>query len=346
MSSLTVVTGANGLVGANLVRELLARGARLRVVVRNDDPEALRGLDVERIQGDVRDLESLKTALRGAERVYHLAGQISIVGPMGGLLQATNVIGARNVGEAALACGVKRLLHMCSVHALRQAPLDQPIDETRARVQPGQAPAYDCSKAAGEAEIRRLIAKGLEAVIVHPSGIIGPFDFRPSRMGQVFLDLYQRKLPALVAGGFDWVDVRDVVAGAIAAMERGRCNESYILSGRWQSMAELGSMAAAVTDVAPPRFTSPHWLARAGAPLMEGWAHLTGQEPLYTREALAALGGNKRYLCDKAQRELGYRPRPTQESVCDTYRWFAANGRLPRALLARIEAAPQARPAA
>lgn len=343
MSSLTVVTGANGLVGANLVRELMARGERLRVLVRSDDPEALRGLDVERIRGDVRDLESLKAALRGAERVYHLAGQISVVGPMGGLVQATNVIGAQNVGEAALACGARRLLHVCSVHAFRQAPLDQPIDETRARVQPGEAPAYDCSKAAGEAEIRRLITKGLEAVIVHPSGIIGPFDFRPSRMGQVLLDLYQRKLPALVAGGFDWVDVRDVVAGAIAAMERGRCNESYILSGNWQSMADLASMAALVTGMAPPRFTSPPWLARAGAPLMEGWAHLTGREPLYTREALAALGGNKRYLGDKARRELGYYPRALQESVRDTYHWFAASGRLPRALAARIEAEAQAR---
>ena len=341
MSTLTVVTGANGLVGANLVRELLARGECLRVLVRSDDPASLRGLDVERVQGDVRDLASLKTAFRGAERVYHLAGQISIVGPMAGLVDATNVVGARNVGEAALACGLRRLLYMCSVHAFRQEPLNQPIDENRSRVRPGEAPAYDCSKAAGEMEIRRLIAQGLEAVIVHPSGIIGPFDFRPSRMGQVFIDLYYHRLPALVEGGFDWVDVRDVVAGSIAAMERGRNNQSYILSGTWKSIAALGDLAAAVTGVKPPALTTPPWLARAGAPLMESWARLTHQEPLYTRESLSALRANKNYVCAKAQRELGYHARPTPESVRDIYHWFAANGRLPSALLARIEAEPQ-----
>src|SRR5262245_23811639 len=140
-----VVTGATGHVGANLVRALLARGDKVRALVRQPDPESLRGLDIERVSGDVRDPASLRRAFDGAELVYHLAAQISIVGEMGGLVRATNVDGARNVGEAALAARVRRMVHMCSVHAFQQEPLDQPLDETRPRVRRGSAPAYDCS---------------------------------------------------------------------------------------------------------------------------------------------------------------------------------------------------------
>jgi dihydroflavonol-4-reductase len=322
------VTGASGHVGANLVRELLRRGQRVRALVHTPDPPSLRGLDVEQVPGDVRDLPSLRRAFAGAEVLYHLAARISIVGEMGGLVHDTNVVGARNAGQAALDCGVRRVLHMCSVHAFAQEPLDQALDETRARVSARSAPAYDRSKAGGEAEMRRLLERGLDVVILHPSGIIGPFDFGPSRMGQVFLDLYRRKLPSLVDGGFDWVDVRDVVAGAIAAVERGRTGESYLMTGHWRSIPELAGIAESVTGVRRPRLTSPRWLARVGAPLLEGWARLTQQEPLYTRESLVALGANRNYLRGKAERELDHRPRPTEESVRDVYRWFGENARL------------------
>ena len=334
---MVVVTGANGHVGSNFVRTLLQRGDRVRVMVRQPDPESLRGLDVERVQGDVRDLESLKKAFAGAELVVHLAAQISIIGEMGGLVRDTNVIGARNAGEAALACGVRRMLHMCSIHAFDQEPLDQPLDETRARVTRG--PAYDRSKAEGERELRALIPRGLDVVLVHPSGIIGPLDFRPSRMGTVFLDLFHRRLPSLIDGGFDWVDVRDVVAGSIAALERGRTGESYLTTGHWQLIGELAGVAESVTGVKPPRLTSPMWLARVGAPFLEGWARLRKEEPLYTGESLLALRANRSYVRRKALDELGYQPRPIEESVRDVYRWFAENGRLPSSLLGRLEAA-------
>jgi dihydroflavonol-4-reductase len=337
MTPVTVVTGASGHVGANLVRTLLSRGERVRVMVRQPDPVSLRGLDVERVHGDVRDPASLRRAFEGAERLYHCAALISIVGPMGGLVHQTNVVGARQVGEAALSCGVRRMVHFCSVHAFQQEPLDQPLDETRTRVGQGGL-AYDRSKADGEAEIRALVARGLDAVILHPSGIIGPFDFRPSRMGQVFLDLYRGRLPMLVDGGFDWVDVRDVVAGALAAMERGRTGESYLLTGHWASVGELARLSVEITGRPAPRLTSPQWLARIGAPFLEGWAKLTRSEPLYTGESLAALRANRVYLRTKAAGDLGHQPRPLADSVRDTYHWFATHGTLPDTLLARLGA--------
>jgi dihydroflavonol-4-reductase len=320
------------------VRELLRRGTQVRAVVQEPDPPSLSGLDIEQVPGDVRDLDSLRRAFKGAEVLYHLAAQISIVGPMGGLVHDTNVVGARHAGQAALEAGVRRMVHMCSVHAFQQEPLDQPLDETRVRVSARSAPAYDRSKADGEAEIRALVAKGLDAVIVHPSGIIGPHDYQPSRMGHVFLDLFHRKLPSLIDGGFDWVDVRDVVSGSIAALERGRTGESYLLSGRWCAIGELARIAEGVTGVKPPRLTSPMWLARTGAPFMELWAKLARKEPLYTSESLLALRANRSYVRTKSERELGHQPRPTEESVRDVYRWFASNGRIAAEALSRIEA--------
>jgi len=322
------VTGATGHIGGCLVRQLLDRGLEVRALVRPPRRPSLAGLDLESFEGDVRDPDAMRRFVRGADVVYHLAAVISIVGPMNGLVRQVNVEGARNVGKAALRAGVRRLVHVCSVHAFDQAPLDRPLDETRVRVRPGAAPAYDTSKAEGEAAIRTLVAEGLDAVIVHPSGVIGPFDFTPSRMGHVFLDLHHRRLAGLVDGGFDFVDVRDVCRSILAAAERGRTNESYVLSGHYRTVGELAVMAETVTGVRPPRWTSPMWLARIGAPFTESYARLTRTEPLYTSESLLALRANRNYRRDKAGRELDHAPRPTETSVRDLYAWFAAAGNL------------------
>lgn len=326
--SLVAVTGATGHLGACLVRQLLQRGLRVRALVRDELGASILPADVETLPGDVRDPAAMARFVAGADVVYHLAALISIVGPMGGLVEEINVGGARTTARAALQARVRRFVHVCSVHAFEQRPIDQPLDEERARVVPGTAPAYDVSKAAGEAEVRALVAEGLDAVIVHPSGVIGPFDYRPSRMGQVFLDLHHRRLPGLVKGGFDWVDVRDVCRGIQAAAARGRVGESYLLSGTYKTMAELGAIVHSITGARPPRMNSPMWLARMSAPLMHGWARIRRAEPLYTSEALVALRGNPTYVRDKAERELGHRPRPIEDTIRDGYAWFAAQERL------------------
>lgn len=333
--SLVAVTGPSGHVGANLVRTLLARGHAVRVLVRRETIPALAGLDVEVVKGDVREPASVAKLVAGTTAVFHAAGVISIAGDPQGLVEQVNVRGTANVADAALEAGVK-MVYFCSTGAFEQAPLTQPIDESRARVVAGSA--YDRSKANAEAEVRKRVAKGLDAMILHPSGILGPYDFGPSRMGRVFLDMYRRRLPALVPGGADWVDVRDVVDTAIVAVERGRSGESYIVTGRWASMGELAMLAAEITGVAPPRLETPMWLARVGAPFMEAWARVRKTEPLYTRESLSILQANRAYVRDKATRELGHAPRPLHESVRDAHRWFAESGALPKSLLRRLDA--------
>ncbi|HUT98974.1 MAG TPA: SDR family oxidoreductase [bacterium] len=325
MSNLTVVTGAAGHVGANLVRALLEKGRRVRCIVR-DDTRALDGLDVERVRGDVLEPESLRRAFAGADVVHHLAARISILGGERGRVWETNVAGVRRVVEACLACGVRRLVHFSSVHAFDQRPLDEPVDEARGPADDRRNPVYDRSKAAGVREVLAGVERGLDAVILHPSGVIGPWDYKPSRIGRFLLGLLRGRVPAAVAGGFDWVDARDVAAGALAAEERGRTGERYILSGHYATVGELVEFWGKISGARMPGWTSPMWLARLGAPFVGMYAKIFGAEPLFTTEALHALRGNRAYVRDKAERELGYSPRPLEETLTDTYAWFVGAG--------------------
>jgi len=324
---LVAVTGAAGHLGANLVRRLLAEKHAVRAVVRRDE-RALAGLDIEKVRGDVFDVDSLAASFAGVEVVFHLAALISIVGDPRGMVRKTNVLGPHNVVQACERAGVRRLVHFSSIHAYAQAPLDRPLDETRPHAAGPRAYAYDLSKAAGEREVLAGVRAGLDAVIVNPTGVVGPCDFKPSRMGQVWLDLARRRLPGLVDGGFNWVDARDVADGALRAAEKGRTGEKYLLAGHWASVAELAALAAQNTGAAAPRLITPMWLARLAAPFAERVARWTGGEPLFTPESLGALRANRDIRCDKAARELGYAPRPLSDTVRDIYAWFREAGML------------------
>ncbi len=325
--SLVVVTGASGHIGANLVKQLLADGRSVRALYHRSKG-LLEDESIDWVQGDVRDKDTLLNAFKGAETVFHLAAMISIEGDLDGLVNAVNVEGARNVAQACLTCGVKRLVHFSSIHAFNQSPLNEVLDETRARATGQHHNAYDRSKAAGEAKVREVIAQGLDCVFVHPSGVIGPFDGEPSRMGQVFLDLYHGALPALIDGGFDWVDVRDVVSGAVAAETQGRCGENYLLTGKWRSVKDLADIAAGITGKKRPTMVTPMWLARGWAPFQAALDRMRGKRPLYTSESLEALRANKQVDHGKAERELGHAPRPIEESIKDIYAWFEKVGKL------------------
>ena len=321
-----VITGASGHIGACLTRTLLEQGRRIRAVI-FERSDSLSGLPIETIPGDVRDLGSLKRAFQGAEVVYHLAAKIVLTEENEREIFAINEGGPRNVCEAARECGVKKVVHFSSIHALDDRPHHLPVDEERPPSGSG-FPLYDRTKAAGERVVREYVRGGLPAVIVNPTGVIGPFDYEPSALGHVFLDLYHRRLPALVDGGFDFVDVRDVVNGAIAAETKGRPGERYLLSGRWAKTTELAEIAACITGKRPPRFVSPLAVARWSAPLAVVAARLLKRPPLYTPSSIRALGANRDISHAKAARELGYTARPLQDSIRDSYSWFQQAGKL------------------
>lgn len=331
-----VVTGACGHIGATLVRDLIAQGHHVRALVHphTHTPASLAGLDVERATGDVLDPDSLRAAFRGAEVVYHLAALISIEGDRGGLVRRVNVDGARNAALASRAEGVRRHVHVSSVHAFDHHPVDVPLDETRARPGP-RHPTYDRTKAAGEAAVREVIAQGLDAVIVNPSGVIGPRDYTPSRVGQMLLQLLRGRMPAASNGGFDWVDVRDVSRSLMAAADRGRTGENYLLSGHYRSVVEFFETVERVSGIKTPRMVVPRALEELAADAFTLASRVFGTRPHFTREAIHALHGSRTIDGRRAARELGHRARPFEDTLRDAVAWFVHSGRLP-ALRARF----------
>lgn len=324
-----VITGASGHIGANLVRALIDKGRPTRCLV-HVNCEAVEGLDTEIARGDIRDPDSLCRAFEGADIVYHLAACISLSMSDWPVLESVNVLGTRNVVEACLRTGVRRLIHFSSIHALVQEPMSVPVDESRPLAESRHYPPYDRSKADAEIEVRRGIEKGLDAVIINPTAVIGPYDYQPSYFGEALISLAQRRLPALVTGGFDWVDVRDVVAGALRAEESAPAGARYLLSGHWVSMRDIAVMVTDITGVPTTRFVVPLWLAHIGAPFIQAVSRLNGKRPLYTGVSLRALRSNRHISHERATRELDYQPRPFRETLIDTLHWFEENGQLTR----------------
>ena len=320
-----VVTGAAGHLGGCLVRTLRARGQQVRALVHRDR-RALEGLDVEVIAGDVMNEESLRHAFSGADVVYHAAAYISISMGEHQRLHEINVVGTRNVVEACLHCGVKRLVHFSSIEVLECEPLCEPVDESRPLVQSQSALPYASSKAAGERQVRQGMARGLDAVILYPTAMIGPYDYRQGFPNAGLRAICEGRLWALVEGGFDWVDVRDVSKGALHAAERAPAGARYILSGHWASLHDLALLAREITGAPVPRLVCPMGLARVGAPFVTAACHLLGKQPLYTSAALVPLAGNRNISHARAANELGYRPRPLRRTVVDTMQWFESMG--------------------
>jgi dihydroflavonol-4-reductase len=322
-----VVTGAAGHAGANLVRALAAQGRPVRAFV-HLDRKALEGLDVEVVSGDICDLDSLLKAFEGAEEVYHLAACISIGNEPWSRLESVNISGTRNVVEACLKRGVRRLVHFSSIHTLVDTTNGSPVDESKPLVASRRYPAYDRSKAVAEREVYKGIEKGLDAIVISPTAIVGPHDYKPSHFGEALLRLANGRLPALISGGFDWVDVRDVVQGTLRAQSTAPTGAKYILSGHWLSLRQVAKMTEGLTGVKAPGSVCPMWLARVGAPFITAFDLLARRRPLYTSVSLQALRGHRHISHRKATKELDYQPRPFRETLIDTLRWFEAAGKL------------------
>ncbi len=317
---ITVVTGASGFLGGAVVRELLAQGRKVRAVDLQRGP-TLDGLDVEFIHGDVLDRASLDIIFEGADSVYHLVAIISITGDPDGHVHRINVDGSRNVAEAALRSDIRRMVHCSSVHAY-DLEIPKTLTENSPRATAPGLPAYDRSKAAGEVAVREVIDKGLDAVVVNPTGIIGPYDYAPSPMGFVFRALFAAELPVLVEGGFDWVDSRDVARGIVNAEALGRTGENYLLPGHHVSLPDLSAIAEDVSGVGKPRWTIPMGLARLWGPMGTLLARRTSSPLWFTGESLHALDHSPAISGKKAAEELGYSSRSIEESVGDIYDWL------------------------
>jgi dihydroflavonol-4-reductase len=322
------ITGASGHIGNCLTRELVKQGAKVKALVHRVDGD-LKDLDVQLIKGDLLNPESLNKLCKEVDFVFHLAARISIDKKGRDLVYRTNVDGTRNLTNACINQNVKRLLHFSSIHAYNVHPLDEMLDETRPLLKNSKV-IYDISKADGERVILNAVRNGLDAVILNPTAVIGPYDFNQSYLGQALIKIYQNKLPMLVPGGYDWVDVRDVVQGTISAVEKGRRGEKYLLSGHYYSLKQLSEMIAEVSGRRTPRFETPMRVARIGSPFIQLYAKLRNEDPLYTSESLDILVNSHQNISNaKAKKELGYDPRPLEATLSDTFSWYKQNALIP-----------------
>mgnify|MGYP000594306621 CR=1 FL=1 len=310
MSGINVVTGATGQVGLDLCRALRAAGRAVRAVVVPGDRMAsrLHGLGVEIAEADVRDPVALGRAFADAETIYHLAAIVSTTSRHDLRMWQVNVEGARNAVRAARAAGARRMVYFSSIVVFDPAPYDRPLDETRARMRVHDASPYVRSKVVGESVVRAAIDGGLDAVLVHPTVVVGPNETHHVGVVQTLFHAYfERRLPATLRGHCNLVAVDDVVAGAIAAADRGRCGESYIFAGEHASLTEILRRVEPLGCPPVPRLSLPLGLMRAGLPFVDGFARLTRTRPAFTHEDLRQLAGNTRISSAKATLELGYR---------------------------------------
>jgi dihydroflavonol-4-reductase len=318
-----LVTGGSGHIGNVLVRKLVATGEKVRaLILPGEDCSSLDGLDIERVEGNVINPLTLQRAFKGVQDVYHLAGIISIMPGHNPMVRRVNLDGTTNIIHAAHEAGIHRLIYTSSIHALNRAPHGTTINESIPFDPVHAISAYDRSKAEASLAVLEAAHQGLNAVIVCPTGVIGPYDFRGSEMGQIIRDAMNNKPQLCVNGAYDFVDVRDVADGLIQAATKGRQGESYILSGERITITWLVQVVQKLVGLKSIIFQIPMGLARFAANFAPFYYRLSRTKPRLTPYAIATVESNSVISNNKARHELGYTPRALTQTIRDTVSWF------------------------
>lgn len=325
-----LLTGATGFVGSAVARALITAGYRVRALVRPTSPRGnLDGLDVEILEGDIRDPVAVGRAVAGVGALVHTAADYRLWARDPAQITRTNVEGTRVVMRAALAAGVERVVHTSSVATLALRPGGEPADETTPLPEAAATGAYKRSKVVAERLVEAMAAKdGLPAVIVNPSTPIGPRDIRPTPTGRVIVAAATGRMPAFVDTGLNLVHVDDVASGHVAALTRGSVGERYILGGDNVTLADMLRDIARLVGRPAPRFKLPRAPLFPLAAVAQGLAAMTGREPLLTLDGLRMSRQRMFFTSAKAVGALGYRARPHLEGLRDAVQWFREAGYL------------------
>ena len=327
------VTGASGFIGANLVHELIARGHRVKALLRPaSDLRGLAGLNFERVNGDVADRAICAKAMRGCDWCFHVAASYHLWLRDYAPMYAANVEGTRNIIEAAVEAGCSRIVYTSTVGCIGLPKavngIVTPTDEETPVSGAQMSNHYKISKWQAEQVARELAAKGAPVIIVNPSAPVGPRDVKPTPTGQVIVDFLNRRMPAYLDTGLNWAHVRDVVVGHILAAEKGRIGERYILGnadGNW-TMKEAFAVLQEITRVPAPKFQVPYFVALLAARVDETVSKFTGKPPKAPLAGVRMAKYKMYFSPAKAIRELGLPQTPAKQALADAAGWFRAHG--------------------
>jgi dihydroflavonol-4-reductase len=323
-----LVTGATGFVGGSLARELWHRGYRVRALVRaGSDTLTIRGTDIHQVEGDLLDRESLSKAMADCEGVFHCAAAYTFWSRDPQKVRRTNVEGTVNVLECARDAGVERVVYTSTVSTIG-VPADGCLGDESTPLSRGTLHGhYKQSKFDAEKEAMRLAAEGVPVVVVNPTTPVGPWDVKPTPTGKIILDFLRRRIPAYLATGMNLVDVADVCAGHITALERGRIGQRYILGNRNVTLKELFAMLSQITGLSAPRVRLPYWLVvGAGYAEQAISAGLLRREPLIPVEGVLASRKPAWVSSQRAITELELPQSPVEGALEKAAEWYAANG--------------------
>jgi len=323
----TLITGATGYIGSAVVRELLSKGHDVRCLVRGTSSvKNLDGLHLELSCGDIGDIESVRRAVTGCDTVYHLAALYANWLPDPGLMYRVNEEGTRNVMQACGDAGIRKIVYCSSVAALG-AHGQTPADESARFNLNSTKDHYYISKHRAEQVVLHYIRRGLPAVIVNPSNPIGPRDIAPTPTGALIISIIKKRIPAYVDGGINLIDVTDCARGIVAAMEKGRVGEKYILGNTNISIKEYFDQIVKVAGRGlSPFIRLPAWLAVYSGYGYQVLARLNGKPPITSASWVRVGSHYSWWNCAKAREELDLGQRPIEQSLEKAVRWFEANG--------------------
>lgn len=327
MSQLTAfVTGGTGFIGLNLVEQLITDGWRVIALHRPiSDTTQLRELGAELAEGDILDPQSLERSIpEGTDAVFHVAGNTSLWAPANARQTRENVDGTRNVAATSLKRGVGRMIHTSTVNVYGFQ--DGRLTEDSPRLGRTSWINYFRSKALAEDEVRSAIENGLDAVILNPAGVVGPYD--AGNWSRLITLVHERRLPGVPSGAGSFGHSREVARAHVTAFEKGRRGENYLLGGADATYLEVARVVGELTDRKVPRRASPAFLLRVVGRVNHLRSLVTRREPDLSPESVALV--TKRVLCssEKAERELGFRPVPLRTMLEDCHRWMVETGRL------------------
>lgn len=317
-----LVTGASGFVGWHVARTLGERGFKVRALCR--PASKLRELEAERVEGDLRDPQSLSSAVQGCELVFHVAADYRLWSRNPEELYDSNVKGTRNLLEAASAAGVDRVVYTSTVGCVGM-PKDNEGDENSSVSMDDMVGHYKRSKWLAEQVALEKAAAGCPVVIVNPTGPVGDHDWKPTPTGKIILDFLRNRIPAFIDTGLNMVDVRDVAIGHLLAAEHGRPGQRYILGSENLTLESILKRLAPIANKPAPSTQIPYAVAFAFGAVSTAWANITGREPRASLEAVRMARKKMFVTSAKAIRELSFQPGPVDGALRRAVQWFQAN---------------------